>query len=106
MKHPQHEMPETTDIYNIVSMLWKRAAPQLSKNELEWFRKSGEAAQVSLGNFATVLNVIGANAMYSERAFKSDEAVSRLLFFFSDYVRYLETMVCVASSAGDRLLEG
>ena len=110
MNHPSQqpkncETHEAVSIHDIISVLWNRATPELSKNELEWFRKSGETAQASLGNFAAVLKAIGTNTMRSEQpeAFKSNEAISRMLFFFSDYMRYLETMVSIAGFAGDQL---
>jgi len=112
-KHPaqqakERETHEVADICNVVSELWARAAPELSQDELEWFRKSGETAQASLRNFAAILKAIGKNAMCDEKsgAFRCNETLAKMLFVFSDYARYLDAMISVADFANDRLQGG
>jgi len=100
-----HDMPGTTDIYNVVSELWNRAAPGLSQHELEWFKNSTDTAQASLRNFAAILKAIGVNAMCDEKSkvFANNETLARMLFVFSDYARYLEAMVFIGDFAEDQL---
>ena len=92
------EIHGTADIYSVVSELLARTAPGLSKEELEWFKKSGEIAQASFRNFAAALKAIEQSG-----AFDSNKTVSRMLFFFSDYVRCLEAMIFVADFADEQL---
>ena len=101
----EREIHEIADIYNVVSELWDRAAPELSKDELEWFKQSSETAQVSLRNFAAVLKAIGTNVMCDgkSKAFQCNETVAKMLFVFSDYVRCLEAMVSVGDFADEQL---
>ena len=96
------------DIVGIVSALWERAAPGMSDEEVEWFKKSTEVANAALKNFTAILRAIDTNALCDETsgAFKCTGTVSRMLFVFSDYVRYLEAMVLVGDFADGQLRYG
>jgi len=109
-KHPaqqakERETREVADIYNVVSELLVQTAHDFSLDKLEWLRKSGETAQASLANFAALLKAIGMNAMCEEKseAFRCNETLARMLFVFSDYVRYLDAMILVADFSNEKL---
>ena len=61
-----------------------------------------------LKNFTAILRAIDTNALCDETsgAFKCTGTVSRMLFVFSDYMRYLEAMVLVGDFADERLRYG
>ena len=105
MTTKHQEIYEPANICSIISELWKRAAPGLSKKELEWFKNSGKAAQISLKDFSSVFKAIGVGVVCDEKMelFSHSDVISRMFVFFSEYARCLEATVFVANAAAEQL---
>ena len=94
------------DIMNIVDELWERAADSLTKEELEWFADAGNVV-FRMKTMEKVINGIGCLVSSSsddlKESFGDCDTLSSLLFFLSESVRNVCSVVEVSQFANYRL---
>ena len=104
----EHEILGAADIYSVVSRLWERAAPGMPEKELEWFKECAGTVVILLNNFADTVGNIGISVGSDKNSegFSGSPDVSKMLYFFSDYLRCLNAMVYLGKLADEQLRDG
>ena len=102
------EITDAPDIFIAVQRLWDSASGGLSEEELKWFARCGDRAQIDLGNMSTTLKNIGYSIASDETSGVFEDAgnVSRLLFFMAESMRGIRALVFLGKLAADRLRFG
>jgi len=88
---------------NVVSHLWKTAAPHLSPADIEWCAKGTNNALFSLERLGEAMCHIGIAISYTDKSAFENNQISNLLFCLSDVVDGIHALANVGSCANDRL---
>ena len=100
------EIRKVLSAESIMFELWERAAPSLSKEELEWFSNASEHADTLTQDLQEVLEGIGCLVNDNDKpvSFQSSGSVATLLFNISRQLETVSGLIHVGDSASSRLL--
>ncbi|MCL1825906.1 MAG: hypothetical protein FWG26_08225 [Betaproteobacteria bacterium] len=97
------EIHGEADICNVVTELWRRAANELSENELKWFAEAGDYAETFMGYLAETTKNIGYWISEEKNESGDGSNIAILLFFLAESMRCVKALIQISISASYRL---